>query len=262
MVAISVVCPTYNSAEFIEKTLGGVYAQDRLPDELIISDDGSTDGTVGIVQRYLEKANPAIKWRILCNSHRGPGAARNLGIAEVTSDWVAFLDSDDLWLASKIARVERAIAESQEANFICHDEIRVKHNGVVAPLVYGRHYRPEAPLTPQLYLANMFSTSAVICRKDLLTHYGGFDESLLSAQDYELWLRLSPSIKPIFIHEVLGKYVERKGNITSGKLLYRMKNELRIAWMHRSMVSEMRYIFRVARILLSYVKQFVVRYLY
>lgn len=254
---ISVVCPTFNSAAFVERTLDTVMAQSRRPDELIVSDDGSEDATADLVERYLAERGEGIEWRVLRNPHRGPGVTRNGGIEAASGEWISFLDSDDLWEPGKLARVEAAIAEMPAVNFFCHDEQRIERDGRVSPLEYGRCHRPEHPLPPQLYFANMFSTSAVTCRRELLTRHGRFDETLMSAQDYELWLRLSPYITPAFIHEVLGKYVERAGNITSGKLWRRMRNELRIAWMHRSMASPPLVVARVARVALSYARQYV-----
>ena len=86
MVKISVVCPTYNSAQFIESTLETVVSQTRLPDEVVISDDGSRDNTLAVVERFVAARGKGIAWRILRNEHRGPGATRNAGqlITKVT----------------------------------------------------------------------------------------------------------------------------------------------------------------------------------
>jgi len=256
MRTISVVCPTFNSTDFIDQTLDTVWDQSRLPDELILSDDGSGDTTVEHLRKRIDQRGDGIRCQVLANPHRGPGAARNTGIRAATGDWIAFLDSDDIWTPEKLARMEAAIEAQPEANFFCHDELRVEKNGRTTPLIYGRRHRPDRPLPPQIYHANMFSTSAVVCRRELLLQHGLFDETLMSAQDYELWLRLSPHIQPVFIHEPLGQYREREGNITSGKLLRRMRNELKIAAMHRDMVGPHRMLIRVARILLSYTRQY------
>ncbi|GAB3443630.1 glycosyltransferase [Massilia solisilvae] len=256
MINISVVCPTYNSAKFIEATLETVVRQTRLPDELVISDDGSADDTLDVVERFLSAHAGAMPWRILRNAHRGPGATRNAGIRAATGNWIAFLDSDDLWELNKIERIGQEIADHGDANFFCHDELLVGKNGQTSTLVYGGRYNGERPLPPQLYFANMFSTSAVVCRRDLLIAHGCFDESLMSAQDYELWLRLSPFMRPVFVHDILGRYVERAGNITSSSLQRRLKNELLIARMHRHKVSAPWFLVRVGRILLSYARQF------
>jgi len=256
MVKISVVCPTFNSSGFIEKTLRTIIDQSRKPEEVIISDDGSSDHTPEIVERFILNHGDGITWKIRRNTHRGPGAARNVGVANAEGDWVAFLDSDDLWHSEKLARVECAILANPKANFFCHEEQRVERNGRTSRIEYSPRFRPERPLPPQLYFRNLFSTSAVTCRRDLLITYGYFDETLMSAQDYELWLRLSPHVRPIFIPTMLGYYVERAGNITSGKLYRRMINELRIAIMHRNLASLPLFVLRISRILLSYSRQY------
>ena len=109
----------------------------------------------------------------------------------------------------------------------------------------------------QLYWANIFSTSAVTCQRDLLVNHGYFNENLMSAQDYELWIRLSPFIRPQFINEVLGKYIERDGNISSNNLILQFKNEIIIALMHRRLVLKLLVFFRVIRIVLSYANKLV-----
>ena len=256
MVNISVVCPTYNSALFIERTLECVVSQHAKPTELIISDDGSSDDTLAVVERFLVERGADIRWAIVCNSHRGPGATRNAGIDKASCVWIAFLDSDDLWMPDKLGKVQDAILENPDANFFCHNEQRIEKNGQISALEYGQRYKPNYPLPPQLYFANMFSTSAITCKRNLLLECGGFNESLMSAQDYELWLRLSPRLKPVFMFEVLGQYVEREGNITSGKLLKRMQNEFRIALMHRHLTTPPWVLMRFFRILLAYGSQY------
>ena len=256
MLKISVVCPTFNSAQFIERTLDTVVRQTRLPDEVIISDDGSRDDTIAVVEHFVVERGTGISWHILRNDHRGPGAARNAGIREATGEWIAFLDSDDLWEVKKIERIAEAIMALQEVNFFCHDELLIGKDGETKALAYGRRYRAEISLPHQIYFSNMFSTSAVVCRRDLLTDKGCFDETLMSAQDYELWLRLSPFIRPAFVHEILGRYVERPGNITSSGLRRRLKNEVRISLMHRHKVSVPWIAVRLGRIFLSYARQF------
>jgi glycosyltransferase involved in cell wall biosynthesis len=260
MIKVSVVCPTFNSARFIEKTLSSVVVQNRKPDELIISDDGSSDETVKIVEQFLHNHCEDIYWVILENTHHGPGAARNAGVSIATGEWVAFLDSDDLWLPNKLNEVESAIVDNPGTNFFCHDEQFINKYGRVSQLKYGRNYDSAKSLPLQMYSANMFSTSAVTCYRELLIQNNGFNERLMSAQDYELWLRLSPYIKPVFIHSVLGKYIERDGNITSGQLRKRMKNEIRIALMHHHMVPNMWFVLRLGRILLSFSKQYFLTY--
>lgn len=243
--SISVVCPTYNSAAYVAATIQSVLNQTVPPLEFIISDDGSVDDTVAVVERMSHGAPCDVQ--ILKNPHQGPGAARNAGIRAAQGEWIAFLDSDDRWKPEKIARVTTAMREYPRVNFFCHDEEHRRFDGSSSPLYYGLRHRKSAPLPQQLFYNNFFSTSAVVCKRSLLLEHGFFNETLMSAQDYELWLRLSPFIQPYFIRESLGYYVDRKGNITSGKKWRRMANELRALSRNKDKVGSICYTYALAR---------------
>lgn len=252
-VLISVVCPTYNSGSFIKKTLETVMAQTEAPHELVISDDGSSDDT-------LERASEALrsmpfKTQLLKNAHKGPGATRNAGIKAVTGNWVAFLDSDDLWFPSKIEAVKGAIANYKDVNLICHSEIHSRWDGVEGEMNFAAMYRPGQNLTEQLYRNLLFHTSAVTCSKDLLLQAGLFDESLMSGQDVELWLRMSPWMRVHFIAEAHGYYVDRKGNVTSGNAEKRLADTLRLYWRHRHKVGNRLVAWSLIKIFGAYAKR-------
>lgn len=257
----SIVCPVFNSKGWVQKTLDTVLDQTFRPFELIVVDDGSSDDTPALIAQYLQLQNPIFPWTILRGEHRGPGAARNSGIRAAQGDWIAFLDSDDLWAPNKLERVAQAIAMTPDANFFCHHEELAKLDGQRVALDYASYYNSNRPLPVQLYQRNLFSTSAIACRRIILLEYGLFDESLMSAQDYELWLRLSSRLRVVFVQERLGLYIERQGNITNGSWLRRMRNELRIAWRHRKLVPATALAIRLLRIVASYHKQALARYL-
>lgn len=254
---ISVVCPTYNSALFIEATVKSIFRQTRLPDEVLFIDDGSTDDTLEFLLKFKKNNNLPTKILIKQNSHKGPGSARNAGIKLASGDWIAFIDSDDIWLENKLLEVEKVIKSDTKINFICHNEIMIKKNGKQKSMDYAKKYNKSIPLFDQLYFSNIFSTSAIACKKKLLVEHGFFDESLLSAQDYDLWIKLSSFINPYFINKHLGFYIERFGNITSGNLLKRMKNEIQIALRYKKNLTS--FLKRFLRIILSYTKQIIER---
>ena len=191
------------------------------------------------------------------NKHKGPGACRNAGILKASGEWIAFLDSDDIWEENKIEICIKAIRENPKANFFCHNEIFEKKNGKEVILKYNKRFNNNFNLSTQLFYANMFSTSAVICKKNILINNGCFNETLMSAQDYELWLRLSPILNVIFIKDVLGRYVERKNNITNTNIILRFKNELRIIFLHKNKANFFLIIIRLFRVLLSYTHQLI-----
>lgn len=243
---ISVVCPTYNSSRFVLRTLESVVVQTRHPLEIVVSDDGSTDGTPGIVGDFLARHSHLMA-RIIRHAHRGPGAARNSGIQQAQGEWIAFIDSDDLWDFRKLEVVAAAIRAHPEANLVCHSEEHVRRDGSRQLLDYGSRFDPRRPVTVQQYCDNLFSPSAVTCSRNLLLEAGLFDESLPTWQDYELWLRMAPLVRPLFLRQVLGYYCERGGSITAGSLWRQWKSAIRIAVRHRDKVATPLYLYRLLR---------------
>ncbi len=231
---VSVVIPTFNSAVFLAPTLKSVLRQTLQPMEILVVDDGSSDETVAVAERTL--GGSVVHWSVLRCAHAGPGATRNAGIKAAKGQWIAFLDSDDLWLETKLERVAEAQRGHPDANFFCHAEEHRHLDGSSSITDYGNWYRADAPLTRQLFKRNLFSTSAVVCRRELLVQHGGFDSTLPSGQDYELWLRLAPALRVAFIREVQGCYVDRAGNITSRSAWSRLWQRLRILTRHKEQV--------------------------
>lgn len=252
---ISVVCPTFNSANYIEKTLASINAQTRKPDQLVIIDDGSSDNTIPIIKAYFKSCPADFEVTLERVIHQGPGAARNKGIKLSTSDWIAFLDSDDYWFPQKLERVHSEMETHGSCNFFCHDEIHVRLDGKTKVARYS-NIDLKNELTEQLYIANKFSTSAIVCRKNLLKKVGGFDSSLSSAQDYELWLRMSKYMIVHMIPEILGRYIERPNNITNSRFKKRLINELTIAKRYSFLASRSMFMLKIVRIILSIILQF------
>ena len=249
---IAVVCPTFNSQAFIERTLKSIFSQTIPVNEIIISDDGSTDETLVTVEKIFARYNGNAKCRLLKNNHNGPGATRNKGILDAKSSWIAFIDSDDTWEDDKVEEVLQVINKKPNINFICHNEYRINTNKKKTVIDCSSRYVPLKSITDQLYWSNLFSTSAVICKRSLLIKRGIFDESLMSIQDYELWLRLSPYISVFFINKTLGTYIERKGNITSNNTIRRFINEFITLFRHRHLVSVISILIRIPKLILSH----------
>jgi glycosyltransferase involved in cell wall biosynthesis len=233
---ISVVVPAFMSASYLMRTLESVGVQTVRPREIVVVDDGSRDGTADVAEAFA-RSQRGFPVRVLREPHRGPGAARNAGVRAAAGEWIAFLDSDDLWNPDKLAVVTAAMNAHPAANFFCHNETIVFLDGSTRDTDYAEGYDPRQPLPPQLYRRNFFSTSAVVCRRDDVLRCGGFDETLSSAQDYELWMRMSPVIVPVFIPRTLGTYVLRSGNITTSRFWRRLRNALRVKVRHRDKAS-------------------------
>jgi glycosyltransferase involved in cell wall biosynthesis len=95
---VSVVVPTFNRAELIQETIESVLRQTTPAHEIIVVDDGSTDSTCAVVRAYGDRVV------LLSDDHRSAAAARNRGLARATGDWIAFLDSDDIWTPTKLEK--------------------------------------------------------------------------------------------------------------------------------------------------------------
>ncbi len=241
------------------RCLESVVNQTIKPFEIIISDDGSSDDTVEVVRKFL-RTRPHIPSEVLINPHRGPGATRNAGIRKAKGNWIALIDSDDAWRPEKLESVRKAIEAHPTANFIAHTEQHIRSDGTIRLLDYGfRKFNPDRPLPPQLYTENLFLTSSITCSRDLLLTHGLFDESLMSAQDYELWLRLSPHLRVHYIKDALGYYYHHERGITAGRVWPRWKNEMRVSWRHREKSNLARVAFRVGFITMVFLKNAVVK---
>jgi len=212
---ISVIIPTYNSENFITKTLETLYSQTYNNYEVIVSDDGSTDNTVGVVRSFFLK-NPSRKKSLLINKHEGPGAARNKGIENASGDWISFLDSDDLWNDNKLERVVGYILENEDIDLVCHSLID-KDGSKEILMNPSKYFNNRIDPFLSMYRENCLYTSALTIKKNILYQAGLFDNRLPSSQDYDLWLRLGMinKIKMGFIEEPLSLGIIREGNISS-----------------------------------------------
>lgn len=185
-ISFSVVIPTYNRADTIGDAIASVLNQTFPVKEIIVVDDGSTDGTI---ERVARIGSPLV--RTLVNAkNAGAPASRNRGAAAVAGDWIAFLDSDDCWHPEKIA-AEHAVIAAGGA-----DTSAVASNHVL--VIDGRisRYRTEkekvADVGGALRTANFLGTcSCMTIRRDKFKAAGGFDEGLRSCQDWDLWLRIA-----------------------------------------------------------------------
>lgn len=251
--AITVICPTYNCESYIQETLESVFLQTQPPAELIVVDDGSTDNTCTVVRQLVSTSHPSFPVRLFVRTHLGPGATRNFGISQSRTSWISFLDSDDLWHPEKLQYIQSAIASFPNPNFITHNENLLTDDGEITPLnLSDLYFRSQPPLTKSLFKVNYFSTSAVSLNIELLRTHGMFDPTLMSCQDYELWLRLAPFLSPLYLEEYLGTYRQRSGNITSSRPFRRLLNEAKVLIRYRAYASPPLFLFRFIRLLSSH----------
>jgi len=183
MPLVSVIIPTYNRALYLKEAIDSVLSQDFCDFELIVVDDGSTDATSDIIDSY----NGA--FRYICQRHRGVSAARNTGISHAKGTFVAFLDSDDLWLPKKLSAQVDFFREHPEALICQTEEIWIRNGTRVNSK--KRHKKYSGDIFEKALPLCIVSPSAVMIKKNLFDLVGLFDESLPVCEDYDLWLRIS-----------------------------------------------------------------------
>ncbi len=178
---VSVVIPTWNRAALAERAARSVLAQSWRDLELVIVDDGSTDGTA---ERLAAIADPRL--RVVRQKNGGVARARNRGLAEVRGDWIAFLDSDDLWLPEKLARQMAVMLAAPALTGFCHTGLEIVTPEGTAPApatAEGRIF--EASLLDNPVRA---PTSSGLVRRKVVEAVGGFDPDLPAIEDWD-WLQ-------------------------------------------------------------------------
>ncbi len=183
---VSVVMPAYNAAATVERALASIAAQSVKPKEVIVVDDGSTDHTVARIKAMASRMN-GIHLRAFTQSNQGAGAARNRAVAAAAGTWLAFLDSDDEWLPSKLQR-SLEVSEAGDLVMSSHNLFNVTPQGESLNDSRARWLRNPADPYRTLFLRGFISSSTVLVKRDAVVAVGGFDAGLRSAQDYELWL--------------------------------------------------------------------------
>ncbi len=182
----SVIIASFNRRAMVLEAVQSVLAQGGVDFELIVVDDGSTDGTAEALDALRRRS--AAQFAIERIPNRGPGAARNRGVALARADLIAFLDSDDLWMPGKLA--EQIAFMNQQAEFAVSqcEEVWIRRGRRVNP---GRRHRKRAgDIFIESLRTCLISPSAVIMRMALFRAMGGFDETMAAAEDYDLWLRI------------------------------------------------------------------------
>lgn len=181
-ITVAVVIPAYNAGATIVDALDSVRLQSTRPAEVLIVDDGSTDGTRGVVAGYLRLHGLAARWKLLEQTNKGPGAARDAGVRAAGSDFVAFLDADDVWSQRKLADAT-ATLRGRPIDLL---GARFGSDAGPAALPDAR----EVTLR-HLLVKNVFLTSTVVVRRAAYLQSSGFRADQRYSEDFRLWLELA-----------------------------------------------------------------------
>lgn len=203
----TVIIPVYEQRKLLHEALRSVERQTYKGYEIIVVDDNSETDMAAVVDEYTNA-------RLISHSeNKGAGAARNTGIEEANGEYIAFLDADDLWKPSKLKKQREVFSVSgQNVGLVYTGFIQHETDGTEwarMPKVAGEIY------TEELERDRVHPTSTVMIRRNVLNELSGFDESLPSRQDYELWIRITEHYEVDYIQEILVEKREQKDNISN-----------------------------------------------
>ena len=193
---ISVVIPTLNRINTLQRALDSVINQTYKPAEIIVVDNGSSDGTL----KFLREQYPKIT--ILTENKIGVSSARNKGIKNSINQWIALLDSDDAWHTRKL-EIQTSMLDSalKEYNLIHTDEVWFRNNKHINQM--KKHKKQGGYIFERCLSLCCISPSSVIFKKNILDKVGLFDESLPVCEDYDMWLKICSSEEVLFAQDKL-----------------------------------------------------------
>jgi alpha-1,3-rhamnosyltransferase len=208
---ISVVVPSYDHEAFIERTLRSVFAQTLAPKELIVIDDGSRDGSVGVIERVL--ADSAVPARLIARENRGLCPTLNEGLAIAKGEFFAYLGSDDIWLPGFLERQAGLLAERPNAALaFAHAYVINEFDNIIDRTDNWTQFA-DGDLLPTLLSGEIFSSPGVLYRRSAIDGIGWNPAAAL--EDYELYLALAANGEFARNTEVLCAWRQHGGNTSS-----------------------------------------------
>jgi glycosyltransferase involved in cell wall biosynthesis len=198
---ISCIVPCFNSRAYVAEALDSIFAQTHRPIEVIVADDGSTDGTLEAARQYSEVV-------LVTQPERGPAATRNLGLRRATGELVAFLDADDLWHPDKLTRQYQCFVDDPEIQY-CVSHARMFWSADLEGERDRLADHPRSRAVPG------YATTTLLARRSLFDRIGLFDEGLRFGDAVEWFIRASErNVEMKLLDEVLTYHRMHDSNLT------------------------------------------------
>jgi glycosyltransferase involved in cell wall biosynthesis len=191
MLAISAIIPVYNGRKYLNAAIDSVLNQTRAPCELIVVDDGSTDGSCDSLQNF-EQRNCRIPIRLICRPNGGQSAARNTAAASAKGDFLAFLDQDDLWYPHHLESLASLLAGMRKPGWVYSDLDQIDAQGLMVArrFIGARGNHPKTLLSDMVAQDMFIVPTASLVNREAFEAVGGFDERLSGYEDDDLFLRM------------------------------------------------------------------------
>ncbi|HEY9193779.1 MAG TPA: glycosyltransferase [Methyloversatilis sp.] len=213
---VSVVIPAYNAAWCVARAIESVLMQTWRDFELIVVNDGSTDDTAAVLDRYADRI------RVVTQRNAGLSAARNAGIAAASGEWVAFLDADDSWHPDKLDAQMTLVTTEPDLGFCSTEALIVDPDG--KPLGRWNDHGARGDILRNIFATNATvagSGSAVMVRRGLFAQIGGFDTTLRSLEDIDMWMRLAAVARYACVQVPLANILRAPGSMSRNREVMR-----------------------------------------
>jgi glycosyltransferase involved in cell wall biosynthesis len=200
---VTVIIPSYNREKYIRETIDSALAQTYENIEIVVVDDGSTDRSRGILQGYGNRI------RLLEHegrANRGQSAAINLAMRSTSGEYVAILDSDDVWTVEKIEKQVDYLERHPEIGIVYGNGYAIDENGKILYKLIPPGHREENNPRRMLLECHFNIPSNALVRRSAFDHAGEFDETLRSSQDHDMAIRLLEVTKAAFLDEPMWYY--------------------------------------------------------
>ncbi len=223
---VSVVIPTYNRAAYLVEAIQSVLAQTFRDFEIVIVDDGSTDNTADVVKTINDS-----RLHYIFQENRGVSAALNTGWRAAGGEYIGILGSDDMWLPTCLQELVQTLETSPHLGVVYARAQGMDARGEPLTQLVGARERFAGETLKSLVYGDFVCPIAVVIRRAALERVGGYDESLIANEDWDLWLRLAPYYGIGYVPRVLARYRFHTQNLTrtdSSRMERLMQDRVRV----------------------------------
>lgn len=214
MPRVDVIIPAYNGARYLSLAIESVIAQTFEDWMIVLVDDGSTDNIDDVARPFVDRLGSRLKYIKQTNS--GVSAARNRGIRDSSAEFLALIDSDDIWLPTRLADSVRAFEGRPEVGLSYSFVSLIDENGQIFKTFDVPQKHAEGRIARYIYTREVqLPSPAITVRRSCVEEVGGFDESLRVTEDRDLWLRIAFRYEVAFVPKVLAYYRSSSGSATT-----------------------------------------------
>lgn len=232
MTKVSIILPVYNGEKYLSETIDSIIEQTFADWEIVAVNDGSTDNSLFVLNKY--KAKLESKMKVINKENAGVSSARNIAMENSTGEYLAFVDADDIWLPEKLGKQVMILNKNPDVALVYTDMCAIIEGKItqIKSIMKKKLYRGN--IFEPLFYFNFIPLSSIVLRKEMIENYGNFDSNYKIIQDYDLLLRIAEDNEIDYVDESLLLYRIHVNNI-SGNVEMKEKENLELIrkWIQR-----------------------------